>query len=263
MKISLVQQSSHEDAADNLSLALAAIARAAQEGADLVVLPEAVMYHSADTSTIAAQAQPLDGAFVTALAEAAAAHGVWVISNVYEKVEGAADGGDVRPYNTNVVLDRSGALVATYRKVHLYDAFGYKESDYVRPTAEIDPLVVEIEGVKVGVSICYDLRFPEWARTLVDAGAQVLLYNSAWVSGPRKEDHWNVLARARAIENTVFTAALTQGPPLATGGSVIVDPTGAIVGELGATDGILTRDVSVDAVEAARVTNPTLANRRL
>ena len=106
-----------------------------------------------------------------------------------------------RPYNTLVVVDRDG-LRASYRKIHLYDSFGYKESDRLL-AGPVEPVLVDVGGFRVGLMTCYDLRFPELARELVSRGAELLVVPSAWVAGPAKVDHWRTLATARAIENTV------------------------------------------------------------
>ena len=168
-----------------------------------------------------------------------------------------------RPYNTLVV--RGGAR-ADYRKIHLYDSFGYRESDRLCAPSPA-PTVVEVPGaaatLRVGVMTCYDLRFPELARLLVDAGAEVLLVPAAWVAGPRKVDHWRTLVRARAIENTVFVVAVGQPGPRYSGHSLIVDPMGEVLAE--AADGETTLHAVLDpgVLAEARRTNPSLANRRL
>ena len=127
-----------------------------------------------------------------------------------------------RPYNTLLVR---GAADAAYRKIHLYDSFGYRESDALSP-GDLTPVLVDVAGFRVGLMTCYDLRFPELARLLVDRGAEVLVVPSAWVAGPRKVEHWRTLVRARAIENTVFVVAAAQPGPRYSGHSMVVDPLG-------------------------------------
>jgi len=164
-----------------------------------------------------------------------------------------------RPFNTLVVR---GATEAAYRKIHLYDSFGYRESD--RLTAgDVEPLVVEIGGFAVGLMTCYDLRFPELARALVDRGAEVLVVPAAWVAGPRKVEHWRTLVRARAIENTVFVAAVGQPGPRYSGHSLVVDPLGDVVAEGGEGPEVLAATLHRDVLAEARRTNPSLANRRM
>jgi predicted amidohydrolase len=164
-----------------------------------------------------------------------------------------------RPWNTLLVR---GAASTEYRKIHLYDSFGYRESD--RLTAgPLEPVVVEVGGFAVGLMTCYDLRFPELARALVDRGAELLVVPAAWVAGPRKVEHWRTLVRARAIENTVFVAAVGQPGPRYSGHSLVVDPLGDVLAEAGDGAELVTATLDRAALAAARRTNPSLANRRL
>jgi predicted amidohydrolase len=155
-----------------------------------------------------------------------------------------------------------GGAHADYRKIHLYDSFGYRESDVLAP-GPWEPLTVEIGGTTVGVMTCYDLRFPELARALVDRGAEVLVIPAAWVAGPRKVDHWTTLLRARAIENTVFVVGVGQPGPRYTGHSMVVGPLGDVLVEAGEEAATLRAVLDLASVAEARRTNPSLANRRL
>ncbi|MGB0099403.1 MAG: nitrilase-related carbon-nitrogen hydrolase, partial [Nocardioides sp.] len=147
---------------------------------------------------------------------------------------------------------------------HLYDSFGYRESDRLTagPTGSAWP-VVDVGGFRIGLMTCYDLRFPEMARALVDAGAEVLVVPAAWVAGPRKVDHWRTLVRARAIENTVFVLAAGQSGPRYSGHSLVVDPLGDVLAEAGENDEVLGAELTRERLEESRRTNPSLANRRL
>ena len=178
--------------------------------------------------------------------------GATLVAGMFEEAAGA-------PYNTVVV--RGGARV-DYRKIHLYDSFGYKESD-VLAAGPIEPAVFDLDGTTVGVMTCYDLRFPELARRLVDAGAEVIVVPAAWVAGPRKVEHWTTLLRARAIENTVYVVGVGQPAPRYSGHSTVIGPLGDVLVEGGDDAEILTTRLDVDAVAEARRTNPSLANRRL
>ena len=203
MKVALVQVAAGLDKAENLRSVHALVSEAAQSGPDLVVLPEAVMHDFGPTdSDLAAVAEPLDGPFVSALAFLAREHGTAIVAGMFEATDGL-------PYNTLVALDANGDLIAAYRKVHLYDSFGYRESDRLTP-GPLEVATVDVADARIGVMTCYDLRFPEIARLLVDAGATVLAVPAAWVRGPLKESHWDTLLRARAIENTVYVAAAAQ-----------------------------------------------------
>ncbi len=164
-----------------------------------------------------------------------------------------------RPFNTLVVR---GAAQADYRKIHLYDSFGYRESDRLS-AGPIGESLVEVAGFTVGLMTCYDLRFPELARALVTAGAEVLVVPAAWVAGPRKVDHWRTLVRARAIENTVYVVAAAQPAPRYSGHSLVVDPLGDVLAEAGDDPEVLTAVLRREALEEARRTNPSLVNRRL
>ena len=225
------------------------------DGADLVVFPEAFARDFGEAgSDISAYAEPTDGPFAAAVAESAQEHATTVVAGMFET------GPDPqRPFNTLVVR---GAVTADYRKVHLYDSFGYRESDRLTAGA-IEPRVLEVAGLRVGLMTCYDLRFPELARALVDAGAEVLVVPAAWVAGPRKVDHWRTLVRARAIENTVYVAAAGQPGPRYSGHSLVVDPLGDVLAEAADGPAVLTAELDRETLAAARRTNPSLANRRL
>jgi predicted amidohydrolase len=255
LRCALLQRTSSLDPAENRA-ALGPLGERLEPDTGLVLLPEAYMRDfGKPSSDISAYAEPLDGPFVQRLTEFAAAHDTTVIAGMFET---SSDPG--RPFNTLAVVDRDG-LRASYRKIHLYDSFGYKESE--RLTAgEIEPVLVDVGGLSVGLMTCYDLRFPELARELVRRGAQLLVAPSAWVAGPGKVEHWRTLVAARAIENTVFLAAVGQPGPRYTGHSMVVGPAGGLLGELGDGDHVLTVSVSTEELDRARADNPSLLNRR-
>jgi predicted amidohydrolase len=252
LRVALVQHASDLDPAVNRE----ALAALVPDGPlDLVVLPEAFArdFGSAG-SDVSPYAEPVDGPFGTELARVASERRTTLVAGMFERSEDPT-----RPWNT--LLVRGGAT-ADYRKIHLYDSFGYRESD--RLTAgPVEPAVVDVAGWRVGLMTCYDLRFPELARLLVDRGAEVLVVPAAWVAGDRKADHWRTLARARAIENTVFVAAAGQPGPRYTGRSLVVDPLGDVLVEAGDGPEVLTAELDRRTLAAARRTNPSLANRRL
>jgi predicted amidohydrolase len=258
MRVSMGQMQSGTDKTDNLRQIREMTKAAAGAGADLVVFPEFAMYeqHVVDKTYVAA-AEPLDGPFTRELRSIAQDNQITVVAGMLEEVPG-----EDRGYNTVFVSDRDGKYVTHYRKVHLYDAFGIRESDIVKPSEATEPVTFSVGGVTVGLITCYDLRFPEIARDLVDHGAELLLLPSSWTPGPRKEDHWNVLSRARAIENTVYLLAVSQAPPLSTGGSLFIDPMGIVLGELGEEPAVGTYDVDLERIGTVRLKNPSLTDRR-
>ncbi|MCW2839280.1 MAG: Hydrolase [Aeromicrobium sp.] len=258
MHVALLQLASTIDAATNRELIAGHLADLGPDDAlDLVVLPEASMHDFGSPDLdLAAVAEPLDGPFVTMLGAEAQRLGATIVAGTFESV------GNGLPYNTLVVIDPDGTLRATYRKIHLYDSFGYRESDRLLPGA-IEPVVLDIAGRPVGLMTCYDLRFPELARDLVDAGAEILVVPAAWVAGERKLHHWRTLLTARAIENTVHVVASAQAGDRYTGHSLVVDPWGSIVVEAESTPALLRATIGHDEIVQARDENPSLANRRL
>jgi deaminated glutathione amidase len=184
-------------------------------------------------------------------------------SAAFDDDRGGVAGPDDRAINAVVAVDASGHLAGVYRKVHLYDAFGQRESDRLAPgPADAPPTVLTVGGLRFGVMTCYDLRFPESARRLVDAGADVLVVPAAWAAGELKADHWRTLARARAIENTSVVLAVGQAGKGVTGRSLLVGPDGQVGLELDDRAGLRTADIDPEALVAARRTNPSLTNRR-
>jgi deaminated glutathione amidase len=256
LRLALVQQTASLDPAENRD-ALGVIGGKIEPGTGLVLLPEAFMRDfGRPGSDIGEFAEPLDGPFVERLTEFAAEHDTTVVAGMFEVSD---DPG--RPFNTLVVVGPDG-LRTSYRKIHLYDSFGYKESDRLS-AGPLEPVLVDVEGVSVGLMTCYDLRFPELARELVRRGAVLLVVPSAWVAGPGKVEHWRTLTMARAIENTAYVAALGQPGPRYTGHSLVVGPAGQVVAELGDGDHVLTASMTTEEVDEARSANPSLLNRRL
>jgi deaminated glutathione amidase len=233
-------------------------ARASRAGARLLVLPEYTSYTSAGPGRdLVEHAEPLDGPFVQRVAAVAARFGLWIVAGMAESVPGVS-----RVHNTLVYVDPTGMLAGCYRKVHLYDAFGFRESEWVLAgePGPVDTFVVD--GLCVSGQTCYDVRFPESSRRLVDAGVDVVVVPAQWAPGPLKEDHWATLLRARAIENTVFVVAADQAGPIGAGCSMIVDPMGVAVAAVGDGDGLITADLDRDRLDDVRAKNPSLAARR-
>ncbi len=252
LRISLVQLASGLDPEANR----ATLAEATPTGSDLVVFPEAFARDFGPPgSDVSPYAEALDGPFASATTVVAEQRRTTILAGMFEV---SAD--PQRPFNTLVL--RGPGRSADYRKIHLYDSFGFKESDRLSPGA-LEPVVVEIAGWQIGLMTCYDLRFPELARRLVDAGAEVLVLPAAWVAGDRKVDHWRTLLRARAIENTVYVAAAGQPAPRYCGHSLVAGPLGDVLVEAGDGPDVVSATLSRPALDEARTTNPSLHNRRL
>ncbi len=261
MRDALCQIPVSSQPAVNLSRVQTALSTASQQESDLAVFPEGTQVRfSAD---LRAAAEPLDGPFCTGLAAAARNSGVAVVAGVFEP---APDG---RVYNTTVGYDAAGNLVAAYRKIHLFDALGQRESETVAPGSDV--VTASLAGITVGFLTCYDVRFPELARELAVRGADLIVIPSAWAAGLFKEEHWVTLVRARAIENTIWVAAAGQVPdqhepattaPTGVGRSLLVDPMGTVRLDLGSTAGISTGTVDTEMTARVRSTLPSLEHRR-
>jgi deaminated glutathione amidase len=261
MRVALGQLPISSDPQVNLGRIGAAAAAAAAAGAQLAVFPEGTQARfSVDLRSVA---EPLDGPFCRGLAAAARAARIAIVAGLFEP---AADG---RVFNTTVGYDSDGELAAVYRKIHLFDALGYRESDAVAPGDDV--CIATLAGLRVGFMTCYDVRFPELARALAVGGAQLIVLPAAWAAGTFKEEHWVTLVRARAIENTVWVAAAGQVPdpaepptraPTGIGRSLLVDPMGAVRIDLGLAEQIGVGDVDSAYTERVRATLPSLANRR-
>jgi predicted amidohydrolase len=257
LAIAVAQFAPAADTSANLTALGELVASASHRGAALVVLPEYSSYFvDPFDASLAEHAESLDGPFTAALTDLARSHAIVIVAGMVEKT----DGGD-RVRNTVVAVDGTG-VIARYRKLHLYDAFGQRESDWVEPGAIEVPQVFDVAGLRCGLMTCYDLRFPEVARTLVDAGANAILMPAEWVRGPLKEHHWRTLLQARAIENTVFIAAADHPPPLGVGQSMIVDPQGVTLASVGISTDVAVAHLDTGAIDRVRRVNPALALRR-
>lgn len=262
MRLLLVQVTTGLDPASNRDHVRAAVvAGLASSGpVDLVVLPEAAQRDFGGGEHLDEAAEPLDGPFVGLLGELAARAGATVVGGMFERVEGEL------PFNTLVAVDPAGSLTATYRKVHLYDAFGYRESDRLSAGAvsavTVDVACRDSSPRRVGLSTCYDLRFCEQYRALADAGAELVVVPAAWLRGPAKEHHWTTLLAARAIENTVYVAGVAKSGSGYCGLTRLPDPMGQVVAGLGEQDGAVAGEVDAARIDAVRQVNPSLVNRR-
>jgi predicted amidohydrolase len=256
--IAVAQFAPGADKAQNLASIRTLATTAALRGAELVVFPEYSSFFTAEMGQHSVDAsETLDGAFVSALAALAAELGVHLVAGMVERVQEQR-----RVSNTLVAVDPLGRLVAKYRKIHLYDAFGQRESDWVVPGSIAQPETFVLGGMTVGMQTCYDIRFPEVTRRIVDAGAELVLVPSEWVRGPLKEQHWRTLVTARALENTIYIAAADQAPPISAGNSMIVDPMGVEIATIGEQTDVALAWISPSRVAEVRAVNPALALRR-
>lgn len=258
MRIALCQITSTPDPKANLDLVAEYAERAADQRAEIAVFPEATM--ACFGVPLGPVAEPLDGPWATAVAGIADRTGLRIAAGMFTPAD------DGRVYNT--LLFTGGGERLGYRKIHLFDAFGFAESKTVAPG---DSVVVTGD---LGLATCYDVRFPELFRALADQGARVVLLPASWGAGPGKREQWELLVRARALDCTSWVVACGQADPLASGitpskaptgigHSLVADPYGRVVDTLDDAPGLLVVDVDPELAESARREIPVLANRRL
>lgn len=232
--------------------------RAVESGVDILVFPECLMTPFEKTpEDYMASAQSLDEEFSQAIRQIAKLHGIWI---VYTANERHPDGEP--PYNTAVIADNEGRMRGYYRKTHLYDAHNVRESERMSSGERFfEP--IDTPFGRIGLGICYDLRFPEVARAAACAGCELFILPAAWVDGPNKELHWKTLASARAIENEMYVAALSRVDEGRIGASLVVDPLGNVVAQAPAHEEcLLVADVDRSEVASAREAMPVLDHRR-
>jgi deaminated glutathione amidase len=261
MRIAVAQILSGTDPVDNLQLVRDYAGRAVDAGARLVVFPEATMCRFG--VPLAPIAEPVDGPWADGVRRIAADANITVIVGMFSP----ADHG--RVYNTLLAIGPGtpNQPDTHYDKIHLYDAFGFTESKTVAPGRE--PVVIDVDGVGVGLTTCYDLRFPELFTTLARRGAQLIVVSASWAAGRGKLEQWTLLARARALDSTSYIVAAGQGDPgeplassapTGVGGSLVVSPFGEVLASAGADPQLLVTDVDLDRVAQARDTIAVLRN---
>lgn len=262
--VSAVQFNPKDDKSANIDRALGLIDQAAGTGARLVVLPE-VWTYMGDPERNLEMAEPIPGQLTERLSERARRHSIYLHSGTFvERVEG-----DHRVRNTALVFSPDGEIIATYRKIHMFDidldgGISFQESATVAPGDEI--VNFELDGVNFGLATCYDLRFPEIFRILALRGAEVIVVPAAFTLYTGR-DHWEVLIRARAIENQVYMIACNQFgtylPGRATyGRSMIVDPWGTVVATAPDLESVITAVVDRNHIQSIRRQIPSVANRQ-
>lgn len=256
-KIALVQ-SGYPDAGGAVAQAKRFAEHAAEAGCRMVVFPENFMCpRKLDAAELAELAEPLDGPFVRAVDEVARESGLWV---VFTALERNPQGG--RPFNTAVAVDDFGAVRGSYRKCHLYDALGERESSRLSSGGDAS-VPVTAPFATIGMQVCYDLRFPESARALALGGCNLLVYPAAWHDGPSKADQWETLLRARAVENELYVAGVCHAGAGFAGRSLVADPMGRIVAQSeGNAEDIVIAEIDPGLVASTRSNMPVFDHRR-
>lgn len=231
------------------------MAKAAKQGADLLVLPEALLAREDSNPDLSVKsAQTLDGEYIRILREESRKNALTTLLTVHVPTTSG------RAANTLLAL-KCGKIIARYEKLHLYDAFSVQESRCVDAGETVPPLI-EVAGMKVGLMTCYDLRFPELALSLALAGAEVLALPAAWVRGPHKEHHWATLLAARALDTTCYLAAAGECGNKNIGHSRIVDPFGITIAAAAEESEMIFAEISSQRVAQVRERLPVLKNRR-
>ena len=259
MRVAVVQFKASTDKETNLKKIINYIAKAAEKNATLVAFPEFMMFYTNSSQTskqLADLSETINGNFIETIGKAAKKNHIQVVGSFYEKSKTKN-----RVYDTSFIIDKSGKIISSYRKIHLYDALGFRESDKMVRGSKIAKPVKTSLG-KTGMLICYDLRFPEMSRSLAVAGSEILIAPSAWVKGNMKEEHWITINKTRAIENGCYVIAPDQVGNIYCGRSIVVDPYGKILLDMKKKQGIGYVDIKLNNVKQIRKILPLLKNRR-
>jgi len=259
MKVAIVQFKASIQKEINLKKIIDYIIQAAENNATLIAFPEFMMFYTNSSQTsrqLANLAEKINGNFVNTIAKIAKENHIQVVGSFYEKSKKRN-----RVYDTSFVIDKSGKVISTYRKIHLYDALGFKESNKMIRGSKIAKPVKTTIG-KIGMMICYDLRFPEMSRTLAAAGSEILIVPSAWVKGNMKEEHWITINKTRAIENGCYVIAPDQVGNIYCGRSIVIDPYGKVLLDMKKKQGIGYVDIKLKNLKQIRKILPLLKNRR-
>ena len=260
--VAIVQMRSSENKMENLELSVDFIREAAKKKSSMICFPEFQMAYSpvsVSANQLSEKAESVNGGnFIGTLRKAAKVNKISIISTIYEKND---SGFDNRVYDTAVLIDNNGEISSVYRKLHLYDALGIKESDKMMAGNMIEKPAKTSVG-NLGLMICYDIRFPEMSRILTMKGANILVSPSAWVHGIMKEEHWQTLLKARAIENGLYIIAPNQIGNIFSGRSMIVDPFGIVLLDMGNREGMEVVEIDKSRVQKVRELLPLLKNRR-
>jgi deaminated glutathione amidase len=261
-RAALVQMKSSVDKNKNLSYSLKLISRAAQKNAQLICFPEFQMAYSPaeqKPETLHEIAEKINGNFISALSNSAKKNKINVVATIYEIINTNKQNRKV--FDTAVIINERGKIQSVYRKIHLYDALGFKESKKLLAGNIIEKPTRTSVG-NLGLQICYDMRFPEISRILTVNGANILVSPSAWVAGFMKQEHWEIMLKSRAIENGVYVIAPNQLGNIYCGHSMVIEPFGATLIDMGITEGMEILDIDNSRIDTVRRTLPLLRNRR-
>lgn len=261
-RAAIVQMKSSEEKEHNLAYSVKLINEAAKRKARLICFPEFQMAYSPaeqKTESLHRIAEKICGNFVSTLSNSARQNKINVIATMYEIIN--ANEKSQKVFDTGIIINELGKVQSIYRKVHLYDALGFKESKKLLAGSIIEKPSKTSVG-NLGLLICYDMRFPEISRILTVNGANILVSPSAWVAGFMKKVHWEVMVRARAIENGVYVLAPNQVGNIYCGHSMAIDPFGATVLDMKNRQGIEYVDIDTAKIDTTRRTLPLLMNRR-
>ncbi|MGD9672637.1 MAG: carbon-nitrogen hydrolase family protein [Candidatus Nitrosocosmicus sp.] len=274
VKVSIVQMKSSMDKEENLQYSLEQIKESAKNSAKIICFPEFQMSFSPSSQSseeLFSLSESKHGNFVSQLKKSARDNNIFIVGSIYERANSKQtkkiqsqrnfDKDSYRVFDTVVLINNKGRLVSQYRKLHLYDALGFRESNKLLAGNKLFSPVASPLG-KIGTLVCYDLRFPELSRMLALKGSGILIAPSGWVQGTMKEDHWVIMCKARAIENGVYLIAPNQIGNIFCGRSLIVDPFGIVVTDMGNKEGFDIVDLDLDRIDVVRKTLPLLKNRR-
>ena len=257
--VAIVQLKAHTDKQKNLKKIINFAYQATKKGARLCAFPEFMMFYTPSWQSakeLASFAETINGEFVSSVAECARQNLIQIVGTFYERSPKPN-----RVYDTSFIVNEQGKVISKYRKIHLFDALGFKESKKLMPGSKIVKPITTTLG-KTGMMICYDLRFPEISRTLASSGTEFIVVPSAWVKGEMKEEHWMTINKARAVENGCYLIAPDQVGNIYCGRSLVVDPFGKILLDMKKKEGIGVVNVFTKRIRQVRSNLPLLKNRR-
>lgn len=255
MKVAVGQFAVGKAWQENAQTCVQAMAQATSSGAQLLVLPEAVLARDDNDPDLSVNAAQIDnGEYLDILLNESCRNQLTTVLTLHIRTTPG------RAANILLVL-RAGEVIARYQKIHLYDAFNMKESRLVDAGNQLSPLI-EVAGMKIGLLTCYDLRFPELAMSLALAGADVLVVPAAWLRGPHKEMHWSTLLSARALDTTCYVVASGECGNRNIGQSKVVDPFGVTIASAAEQPALIFAQIERERIEAVRSQLPVLRNRR-